>query len=98
MADAANGQLLKSCLSLQTISTDSNAEKLCSHYEPHVCLTRDALVRLLDNHGPDFGEQWEVPVWVKVNPGKGVYQYYSATQVGNKKKQQQQKYINASKI
>nr|XP_046250461.1 little elongation complex subunit 2 isoform X2 [Scatophagus argus] len=54
-----------------TISSDSNAEKLCARYEPHVCLTRDALVRLLDNHGPDFGEQWEVPVWVKSNQGKG---------------------------
>lgn len=36
-----------------------------------MCLTRDALVRLLDNHGPDFGEQWELPVCVKLNPGKG---------------------------
>ncbi|XP_074488999.1 little elongation complex subunit 2 isoform X2 [Sebastes fasciatus] len=54
-----------------TISDDSNANNLCAHYEPHVCLTRDALVRLLDNHGPDFGEQWELPVWVKLNPGKG---------------------------
>ncbi|KAM7396738.1 hypothetical protein PAMP_019755 [Pampus punctatissimus] len=54
-----------------TISSDSNAEKLCARYEPHVCLTRDALVRLLDNHGPDFGEQWELPVWVKSNHGKG---------------------------
>ncbi|XP_044049038.1 little elongation complex subunit 2 isoform X2 [Siniperca chuatsi] len=54
-----------------TISSDSNAENLSARYEPHVCLTRDALVRLLDNHGPDFGEQWELPVWVKLNPGKG---------------------------
>ncbi|XP_075994345.1 little elongation complex subunit 2 isoform X2 [Genypterus blacodes] len=53
------------------ISGDVNAEKLCAHYEPHVCLTRDALVRLLDNHGPDFGDQWELPVWVKSNTGKG---------------------------
>lgn len=52
------------------ISDDGNAEKLCACYEPHVCLTRDALVRLLDNHGPDFVEQWELPVWVKLNPGK----------------------------
>lgn len=57
--------------SLQTISSDSNAETLSARYEPHVCLTRDALFRLLNNHGPDFGEQWEVPVWVKLNPGKG---------------------------
>ncbi|XP_070687512.1 little elongation complex subunit 2 [Pempheris klunzingeri] len=54
-----------------TISSDSNAENLCAHYEPHVCLTRDALLRLLDNHGPDFGEQWELPVFVKLNPAKG---------------------------
>uniref|UniRef100_A0A3Q4AK46 Little elongation complex subunit 2 C-terminal domain-containing protein n=1 Tax=Mola mola TaxID=94237 RepID=A0A3Q4AK46_MOLML len=54
-----------------TISGDSNAEKLSARYEPHVCLTRDALVRLLDNHGPNFAEQWEVPVVVKINPVKG---------------------------
>ncbi|KAM9351824.1 little elongation complex subunit 2 [Symphorus nematophorus] len=53
------------------ISSDRNAENLCARYEPHVCLTRDAVVRLLDNHGPDFAEQWELPVWVKLNPGKG---------------------------
>ncbi|XP_041853375.1 little elongation complex subunit 2 [Melanotaenia boesemani] len=52
------------------ISSDGNAERLCASYEPHICLTRDALVRLLDNHGPDFREQWELPVLVKVNPGK----------------------------
>lgn len=55
------------------ISNDGNAEKLSSIYEPHVCLNREALVRLLDNHGPDFGEQWELPVVVKVNAGKGWY-------------------------
>ncbi|XP_022046360.2 little elongation complex subunit 2 isoform X1 [Acanthochromis polyacanthus] len=54
-----------------TISNDVNAEKLCACYEPHVCLTRDALVRLLDNNGPDFADQWELPIWVKLNPGKG---------------------------
>lgn len=60
------------CLfSLQTISTDRNAETLSARYEPQVCLTRDALFRLLNNHGPDFGEQWEVPVWVKLNQGQG---------------------------
>ncbi|XP_033997692.1 little elongation complex subunit 2 [Trematomus bernacchii] len=54
-----------------TISGDVNASSLCARYEPHVCLTRDALVRLLDNHGPDFAEQWELPVWIKLNPGEG---------------------------
>uniref|UniRef100_A0A8C5GMJ9 Uncharacterized protein n=1 Tax=Gouania willdenowi TaxID=441366 RepID=A0A8C5GMJ9_GOUWI len=55
---------------LQNVSSDGNAEKLCARYEPHVCLTRDALIRLLDNHGPDFLDQWELPVWIKSNPDK----------------------------
>ncbi|CAJ1056687.1 little elongation complex subunit 2 [Xyrichtys novacula] len=54
-----------------TVSSDSNAKTLSDRYEPHVCLTRDALVRLLDNHGPDFGEQWELPVTVECKIGKG---------------------------
>ncbi|XP_028305476.1 little elongation complex subunit 2 isoform X2 [Gouania willdenowi] len=55
---------------LANVSSDGNAEKLCARYEPHVCLTRDALIRLLDNHGPDFLDQWELPVWIKSNPDK----------------------------
>lgn len=61
-----------SCFSLQMIMNDGNAEKLCGLYEPHVCLTRDALFRLLDNHGPDFGDQWELPVTVKLSATKGM--------------------------
>ncbi|KAM9854447.1 little elongation complex subunit 2 isoform 2-T3 [Aulostomus maculatus] len=53
------------------VSSDSNVENLCARYEPHVCLTGDALVRLLDNHGPEFGDRWELPIWVKGNHGKG---------------------------
>ncbi|KAM9808035.1 little elongation complex subunit 2 [Neosynchiropus ocellatus] len=53
------------------ISDDSNAEMLCARYEPHVCLTRDAVVTLLDNHSPEFAERWELPVVVKTNPRKG---------------------------
>lgn len=56
---------------IQAVSTDANAEQLSSRYEPHVCLTRDALFKLLDNHGPEFAEPWEVPVWIKLNPRKG---------------------------
>lgn len=71
LTDTVEPLVVWPCFSLQTISSDSNAENLCAHYEPHVCLTRDALVRLLDNHGPEFGEQWELPVWVQLNPAKG---------------------------
>ncbi|XP_030621165.1 little elongation complex subunit 2 [Chanos chanos] len=52
------------------ISTDSNAEKLCATYEPHVCLTKEAFVQLLSND-PEFTEAWELPVWVKTISGKG---------------------------
>lgn len=53
-----------------SISKDNNAERLCSCYEPHVCLTKEALVQLLNNHGPDFREEWELPVFIKSNPDK----------------------------
>uniref|UniRef100_A0AAV2L670 Annexin n=1 Tax=Knipowitschia caucasica TaxID=637954 RepID=A0AAV2L670_KNICA len=51
-----------------SVSSDSNSLSLCSRYEPHVCLTRDALVQLLNNHGPDFREEWEIPVLIRANP------------------------------
>uniref|UniRef100_A0A8C5GNY0 Little elongation complex subunit 2 C-terminal domain-containing protein n=1 Tax=Gouania willdenowi TaxID=441366 RepID=A0A8C5GNY0_GOUWI len=60
----------KKAKDMLNVSSDGNAEKLCARYEPHVCLTRDALIRLLDNHGPDFLDQWELPVWIKSNPDK----------------------------
>ncbi|XP_077425661.1 little elongation complex subunit 2 isoform X2 [Vanacampus margaritifer] len=56
------------------ISSDNNAEKLCARYEPHACLTREALLTLLDNHGPDFDQRWELPVCIQVNQGKGAGQ------------------------
>ncbi|XP_077566532.1 little elongation complex subunit 2 [Stigmatopora nigra] len=56
------------------ISSDNNAEKLCDRYEPHVCITREGLVTLLDNHGPDFNQRWELPVCIRDNHGKGVTQ------------------------
>nr|XP_023673333.1 little elongation complex subunit 2 isoform X2 [Paramormyrops kingsleyae] len=47
------------------VSCDANAEKLCARYQPHICLSSAALLRLLDNHGPEYSETWELPVWVK---------------------------------
>ncbi|XP_055766095.1 little elongation complex subunit 2 isoform X3 [Salvelinus fontinalis] len=61
----------KAKLSHSGVSTDSNAEKLSGRYEPHVVLSRESLVRLLDNHGPAFTDPWELPVVVKTNPGRG---------------------------
>ncbi|KAM9528086.1 little elongation complex subunit 2 isoform 1-T1 [Salvelinus alpinus] len=61
----------KAKLSHSGVSTDSNAEKLSGRYEPHVVLSRESLVRLLDNHGPDFTDPWELPVVVRTNPGRG---------------------------
>uniref|UniRef100_A0A3B3R7D4 Interactor of little elongation complex ELL subunit 2 n=1 Tax=Paramormyrops kingsleyae TaxID=1676925 RepID=A0A3B3R7D4_9TELE len=47
---------------LQDVSCDANAEKLCARYQPHICLSSAALLRLLDNHGPEYSETWELPV------------------------------------
>ncbi|XP_004629010.1 little elongation complex subunit 2 [Octodon degus] len=53
------------------ISKDPNAEKLVSRYHPQIALTSQALFTLLNNHGPDYREQWEIPVCVQVIPVAG---------------------------
>ncbi|NXH62137.1 ICE2 protein, partial [Rhabdornis inornatus] len=61
------------------ISSDSNAEKLALKYCPHVVLSNQSLFTLLNNHGLNYKEQWEIPVCVKVitvagsKPSKVVY-------------------------
>ncbi|XP_053496746.1 little elongation complex subunit 2 isoform X1 [Ictalurus furcatus] len=52
------------------ISSDRNAEKLSATYEPHVCLSKEAFIQLLNN-SVGFAEAWELPVCVKVNPANG---------------------------
>ncbi|XP_034265288.1 little elongation complex subunit 2 isoform X1 [Pantherophis guttatus] len=47
------------------ISTDPNAEKLAAKYCPQVVLTGESLYTLLNNHGLDYKQQWELPVSVK---------------------------------
>ncbi|XP_070619143.1 little elongation complex subunit 2 isoform X2 [Erythrolamprus reginae] len=47
------------------ISTDPNAEKLAAKYCPQVVLTGESLYALLNNHGLDYNQQWELPVSVK---------------------------------
>ncbi|XP_036431968.1 little elongation complex subunit 2 [Colossoma macropomum] len=53
----------------RAISSDTNAEKLSAIYEPHVCLAKEAFLQLLNNSA-GYTEAWELPVWVKENPGK----------------------------
>ncbi|XP_052043872.1 little elongation complex subunit 2 isoform X2 [Apodemus sylvaticus] len=48
------------------ISKDLNAEKLVSRYHPQIALTSQALFTLLNNHGPSYKEQWEIPVCVQM--------------------------------
>ncbi|KGL77290.1 NMDA receptor-regulated protein 2, partial [Tinamus guttatus] len=50
------------------ISSDSNAEKLALKYCPQVVLSSQSLFALLNNHGVNYREQWEVPVCVKMIP------------------------------
>ncbi|ETE73058.1 NMDA receptor-regulated protein 2, partial [Ophiophagus hannah] len=47
------------------ISTDPNAEQLVAKYCPQVVLTGESLYTLLNNHGLDYKQQWELPVSVK---------------------------------
>ncbi|KAM5293142.1 little elongation complex subunit 2 [Ctenodactylus gundi] len=53
------------------ISSDPNAEKLVSRYHPQIALTSQSLFTLLNNHGPGYKEQWEIPVCVQVIPVAG---------------------------
>ncbi|NXA04473.1 ICE2 protein, partial [Sapayoa aenigma] len=61
------------------ISSDSNAEKLALKYRPQVVLSNQSLFTLLNNHGLNYKEQWEIPVCVKMitvagsKPAKVVY-------------------------
>ncbi|NXR33377.1 ICE2 protein, partial [Zosterops hypoxanthus] len=61
------------------ISSDSNAEKLALKYCPQVVLSDQSLFTLLNNHGLNYKEQWEIPVRVKMitvagsKPAKIVY-------------------------
>ncbi|KAI6057311.1 little elongation complex subunit 2 isoform X1 [Marmota monax] len=53
------------------ISKDPNAEKLVSRYHPQIALTSQSLFTLLNNHGPSYKEQWEIPVCIQVIPVAG---------------------------
>ncbi|NXA33047.1 ICE2 protein, partial [Eudromia elegans] len=58
----------KASLMHNDISSDSNAEKLALKYCPQVVLSSQSLFALLNNHGVNYKEQWEVPVYVKMIP------------------------------
>ncbi|KFO14908.1 NMDA receptor-regulated protein 2, partial [Balearica regulorum gibbericeps] len=53
------------------ISSDSNAEKLALKYFPQVVLSNQSLFTLLNNHGLNYKEQWEIPVCIKMIPVAG---------------------------
>ncbi|NXA80906.1 ICE2 protein, partial [Thryothorus ludovicianus] len=53
------------------ISSDSNAEKLALKYCPQVVLSNQSLFTLLNNHGLNYKEQWEIPVCVKMTTVAG---------------------------
>ncbi|NXJ62758.1 ICE2 protein, partial [Rostratula benghalensis] len=53
------------------ISSDSNAEKLALKYCPQVVLSNQSLFTLLNNHGVNYKEQWEIPICVKMIPVAG---------------------------
>ncbi|NXN33624.1 ICE2 protein, partial [Nycticryphes semicollaris] len=61
----------KAAIMHNDISSDSNAEKLALKYCPQVVLSNQSLFTLLNNHGLNYKEQWEIPVCVKMIPVEG---------------------------
>ncbi|NXX62232.1 ICE2 protein, partial [Scopus umbretta] len=61
----------KASLMHNDISSDSNAEKLALKYCPQVVLSNQSLFTLLNNHGLNYKEQWEIPVCIKMIPVAG---------------------------
>uniref|UniRef100_A0A452GWI0 Little elongation complex subunit 2 C-terminal domain-containing protein n=1 Tax=Gopherus agassizii TaxID=38772 RepID=A0A452GWI0_9SAUR len=53
------------------ISLDPNAEKLALKYCPQIVLNSQSLFTLLNNHGLNYKEQWEIPVSVKMITAEG---------------------------
>ena len=52
-------------------SKDPNIKKLLEIYSAEIVLAESSLACLIDNHGPSFERQWEMPVKVVLLPGKG---------------------------
>ncbi|XP_074455928.1 little elongation complex subunit 2 isoform X2 [Larus michahellis] len=61
----------KASIMHEDISSDSNAEKLALKYCPQVVLSNESLFTLLNNHGLNYKEQWEIPVCIKMIPVAG---------------------------
>ncbi|NXU49024.1 ICE2 protein, partial [Turnix velox] len=61
----------KASLMHDDISSDPNAEKLALKYHPQVVLSNQSLFTLLNNHGLNYKEQWEIPVFIKIIPVAG---------------------------
>ncbi|KAG8440293.1 hypothetical protein GDO86_006161 [Hymenochirus boettgeri] len=61
----ANTTAEKAAILHTSVISDANAAKLASKYSPQVVLTSHTLYTLLNNHGPDYKEQWEIPLRVE---------------------------------
>ncbi|KAM4678069.1 little elongation complex subunit 2 isoform 2-T2 [Discoglossus pictus] len=49
----------------ESVISDPNVSKLAAKYSPHVVLTAQALYALLNNHGVNYKEQWEIPLRIE---------------------------------
>uniref|UniRef100_A0A4W3H967 Little elongation complex subunit 2 C-terminal domain-containing protein n=1 Tax=Callorhinchus milii TaxID=7868 RepID=A0A4W3H967_CALMI len=61
----------RDCIVNSDIMNDRNAAKLSVKYGAQFCMTTQALYTLLNNHGPNYAEQWEIPICVKTINEKG---------------------------
>ncbi|KAM8972214.1 little elongation complex subunit 2 [Pelodytes ibericus] len=55
----------KAALMHTSVISDPNATKLAAKYCPQVVMTSQVLYTLLNNHGANYKEQWEIPIRVE---------------------------------
>ncbi len=53
------------CLFTKVCSKEPNISKLLEKYDAQIVSTESSLACIIDNHGPMFERQWEMPVVVK---------------------------------
>lgn len=47
------------------MSADRNAEYLAHYHRANIVISTSAMKVLVDNHGPNFDKEWDIPVEVK---------------------------------
>ena len=57
------------CFPFQVVSEDPVAMDLARKHKVDIVISSSGLDTLLDNHAPDYGKQWQLPVTVQRREG-----------------------------